>query len=270
MLGVVAVGLWFGGDDPLQSLAFWASRAAIQGVSAALIALFIWALLSRRRVVSYVLVLGVGTAGLFLYDAASAWQIDRERLHANVVLKHLEDGERMIESLTEEEKANPYVDAYLVMRDLYWELNALASDRMAGYRSAYESYTETGGFLDVQRLRNEFDLWYSLSQIQDLEVLLKHMESEPLDAADTRWSVRLLKVDPVTQAAYAEDLAESLKAITGAQAASITRERRSLQLMRNALEVLIESEGRYRIENDRIIFDDPGDAARFTGKGRDI
>lgn len=267
MLGVGIVGVWFGGNNPIAGLHFWAGRAAIQGVSIALIALFIWALLAHRRAVSYALVLGICAVGIFGYDAASAWRIDRERLRAGLLLAEVERGDRNIDSLTEVEKGNPYVEAWLIMRELYWELNALTSDRMSGYRSAYEEYTANGGFLDIGRLRNEFDLWYSLVQIQDLEALLTRIEATPLDAVDTRWSLRLLRVDPITKAAYADDLARGLNSVTKAQSEAIARERQTLRLMRNALETLLAAEDRYRIEDDRVIFENPDDAAKFAGKG---
>lgn len=267
LAGIAAVGLWFGNDEPLRGLGFWAGRAAIQGISAGLIALFVWALLARRWTVSYTLVLGVLAVGLLLYDATIAWRIDRERMQASHILSNIEQGHRNIEDLSASERENPYIDAWLIMRDLYWELNAMAGDRMSGYRAAYEDYTENGGFLDIARLRNEFDLWYSLVQIQDLEAQLTRIETKAMDTSDMRWSLKLLKVDPVTRSNYEDDLNAALEVIERAQAETIARERRTLRLMRNALEVLVDADGRYRIDGDRVIFENPDDAAKFSGKG---
>lgn len=263
--GIAGTGAWFG-PDPMQSALHWAGRAVVQGVCAALIALFVWAALSRWRTVSYVLILGLGATGLLAWDAATAWRVDRAIITANRTLAVLEAGQRTIESLTPEERINPYIEAYVEMRNIYWELDARADKEMARYRSRYRKYTEAGPFLDTGRLATTEELWRSVRQIQDLNKRLLRVGKSPPDISDLLLTVSLFNVDDATRSAYATDLRAARNAFVAATAATTARERQSLEAMRLSLEVLLEVEGRYRIDSGQIVFDDPEDAARFAGK----
>lgn len=266
--GIAWVGDRFG-PDPLPSMLHWAGRAAVQGVSAALIAFFLWVLLSRRHAVSYVLVLGFATALLLAYDAATAWRLDRTRVAADRILVVLEARQRTVESLTPEEQANPYVEAYIAMREIYWELYTRSDDQMSRYRAYYGNFTAGGSFLDTARLATKKDLWRSIRQIQSLEKRLLRVETSPPDLTDLLLTVDLLNIDKATRRAYAADLHATRDALVAATAALTARERQSLAATRQSLEVLLEVEGRYRIVSGNIVFDDPNDAARFAGKAGD-
>lgn len=263
--GMVGTGVLFG-TEPLASGLHWAGRAAVQGVCAALVALFLWPLASRWRNVSYVLVLGICGVGLFAYDAVLAWRVDRARAVAHQTLADLEAGRRNVESLTGVEKANAYIEAYVVMRDVYWELGMRANEGLSRYRSRYENYTAAGAFLDTNRLKATADLRHSILQIRDLQWRLSSIESAVPDVSDLLLTVDLLEVDAVTRAAYAEDLHRARDMLVAATAATVVREREILRAMQHSLEVLLEAEGRYRIDDGQIIFESPDDAARFTGK----
>lgn len=264
-VSLAAVGAWVV-TDSLHGIGHWAVRAAVRGISAALVGLSLWAVLSQRRSVSRVLVLGVSAVSLLVYETGSAWWVDRARALANRTLHQLDSGSRNVETLTPSELADPYVEAYVIMRDVYWELYLRSDDAMSRYRSYYEDYTADGTFLDVTRLTTRSDLWRSIFQIDDLQVRLQRVEAARPDISDLLLTVNLLHVDAETRAAYADDLRAAREAFVAATTAAVRQEREALRAMRSSLEVLLDAEGRYRIENGRLIFDRPDDADRFAGR----
>ncbi len=263
--GLATVSAWVV-TDSLHGFGHWAERAALRGISVALVGLSLWAVLSHRRSVSRVLVLGVGAVSLLVHETGSAWWVDRARAPANRTLHQLESGSRNVETLTRAELADPYVEAYVVMRDVYWELYLRSDDAMSRYRSYYEDYTAEGTFLDAARLTTRSDLWRSIFQIDDLQVRLQRVEAARPDISDLLLTVNLLDVDAETRAAYADDLRATRESFVAATAAAVRQEREALRAMRRSLEVLLDAEGRYRIENGRLIFDRPDDAARYAGR----
>lgn len=265
LIGTVTLGAWLH-PDPYEGVAYWMGRAAVQSVYAALIALGLWSLLRHRWRIAYLLVFGILLTGVLSYHGSMAYQANSERIRANEVVIALRDGRRSADSLSEEERSNRYVDALLVMRDVYWELHARAESRMAHYRRLYDGYTQRGGFLDTGRLGSSYDLWYSYFQIHDLEHRLGQAEAARIRISDLLWTVNLLDVDGATRAAYAADLRTAAEVISEAQAIAIARERKTLGEMKQALDVLIDAEGHFRIVGAQIIFERPEDAARFAGK----
>ena len=263
--GIVMLGAWLH-PDPYEGIAYWIDRAAVQSVYAALFALFLWSLLRRRRPIAYLLIFGLVLGGVVSYHGAAAYRANHERIAANKVLAALRTGSRDAEDLSEAERFNPYVDAYLVMRDVYWELHERSEARMAHYRRLYEKYTWRGGFLDGERLGSTYDLWYSYFQIYELKQWLDRAEASAIDISDLLWTANILDVDGGTRTAYADDLRAAAAAIEEAQEASIAHERKTLQEMQRALEVLIDADGYFRVIGAQIIFERPEDAARFAGK----
>jgi hypothetical protein len=264
-VGIVGIGAWVTADS-LNGTGHWALRAVFRSVCIALIGYFLWTVLDRRRAVSGALVLGASAVTLLLYDAGSAWWVDRARSLTNRTLLQLKLGERDIESLTTIEIGDPYIEAYVVMRDIYWELDARADDEMSRYRSHYENYTAEGAFLDTERLATTADISRSILEIDDLQHRLVRVETSRPDISDLLLTVGLLNVDAETRAAYADDVRTARESFVEATAVSVAREREALRTMRHALEALLDAQGRYRIQDGRIIFEDPEDAARFAGK----
>lgn len=263
--GIAGIGAWVTADS-LHGVGHWAIRAAIRGICLGLIGLSLWIVLSQRQAVSRALVFGVSAATLLVYETGSAWWVDRARDLADRTLLRLESGEREVDSLTPLEMADPYIEAYVVMRDIYWELYVRSDDEMSRYRSYYEDYTGGGAFLDVERLATTTDLRRSIVQIEDLQHRLLRVEASHPDISDLLLTVDLLDVDAATRAAYAGDVHAARDAFVEETLASVARERETLRAMRRALKALVDAEGRYRIEDGRIIFEHPEDAARFTGK----
>jgi len=211
-------------------------------------------------------VIGAGALGLLLLETGTAWRADRARDLGNRTLQQLEAGQRDIESLTPAERADPYVEAYVTMRDIYWELYLRSDDEMSRYRSYYEDYTAEGSFLDVARLTTTSDIRRSILQIEDLQRRLQGVEASRPDISDLLLTVSLLAVDDDTRAAYADDLRAARDSFYESRLESVAQERETLRSMRHALEALLDAQGRYRIEDDRLIFEQPEDAARFAGK----
>ena len=264
--GILLLGAWLH-PDPYRGLAHSMGRAATQSVYVALIALFLWTLLRRsRRGIAYLLVFGILLSGVVSYHGIAAYQANRQRVAANEILVALREGWREAGDLTEPERANPYVDAFLGMRELYWDLHSRAEERMAPYRRLYEKYTRRGGFLDTGRLGSTYDLWYSYFQVHELRDRLDRAAASEIRISDLLWTVSLLEVDAATRADYAADLRTAADAIGEAQAASIAGERAMLDQIKWSLEVLIEANGHFRVDGSRIVFDRPEDAARFAGK----
>lgn len=263
--GIVALGAWLH-PDTYRGIAYWMGRAASQSVYAALIALGLWSLLRRRGQVAYLLVFGTLLTGVLSYHGANAYRANRERIEANDVLAAIREGQRSADILSAAERANPYVDAFLVMRDVYWELHSRSEARMAHYHRLYGDYTQRGGFLESGRLGSAYELWYSYFQIHDLEHRLDQTEATEVRISDLLWTINLLDVDSGTRAAYAADLRTAATVIHEAQAAAIARERKSLAEMKRAIDVLIEADGHFSVVGAQIIFEHPEDAARFAGK----
>lgn len=251
---------------PYEGVRYWAGRAAGQAAYGGLFALFVWSLLRERRPVAYLLIFGIILTGILSYSGAVAYRANRERIAANDVLAGLRTGSRDAETLSPAERSNHYVDAYLIMRDVYWELHARAEARMAHYRRLYDDYTRSGGFLDGKRLGSAYDLWYSYFQVYDLEQWLDRAESDRLEISDLLSTTKVLAVDSGTRDGYAADLRAAAAAIEETQADSIARERRTLQEMERSLKVLIDANGYFHVVGAQIIFERPEDAARFAGK----
>jgi hypothetical protein len=262
--GIAGIGIWVG-SGPLSDAGHWAVRAVARGIGVALIAVFLWTVLNRRRMVSGLLVFGASAASLLVYEAGSAWLVDRGRDDANRTLLQLESGVRDVGSLTPVEIANPYIEAYVVMRDIHWELDARSDDQMSRYRSYHESYTARGAFLDVKRLATAAEIRRSISEIDDLQRRLLRVETSRPDIADLLLTVGLLDVDAATRASYAQDVRAARRSFIVAIESSVARERETLGATRSALETLLEAGGRYRIEDGQIVFERPEDAARFAG-----
>lgn len=263
--GIVGLGAWLYGPTG-NDTALWTGHALIRAAYAALIAFFLWNLIRRRRPVSFILVLGCLVTAVFIFHGTEALRLNQEKIVANQVLGALRAGWRQDDELTPGERENPYVDAWIVARNMYWELNERADARMAEYSSSHERYTTAGWFLAPGRLRTKSDLWDSYVQLQELDRQLSRIGQTPLDTSDMLWSLDLLRVDSVTQDAYREDLRKTLAEIEQAQEDSIVRERHVIARILGSIEVLLDAEGRYRIEDERVIFDDPADAVRFSGK----
>ena len=119
---------------------------------------------------------------------------------------------------------------------------------------------------DVTRLTTTSDIRRSILQIEDLQRRLQRVEASRPDISDLLLSVGLLDVDDDTRAVYADDLRTARDSFYAAKLESVARERKTLRSMRHALEALLDAQGRYRIEGDKLIFELPEDAARFAGK----
>jgi hypothetical protein len=263
---IALAGAWFGGD-PVSGAIRWLLRGLVQAPAAALIALSVWLLLhGDARRIRYLLLLGITCFGLALWDVTAGIQNNRLRLEANEILLTFRDEPLNATGISELIEKNPYVEAYMVMRDAYWELNGKLDSRMQGYSAAYKAYVEKGQFLDVERLQSRYMLWHAFYQVQDLEARLARIEATPLDLSDLVWTIELLDVDRETRDAYARDLEETIATAEASQARLLERERRTLGRIKKSLKVLIDAYGRYRFSKGRIVFDDPEDAARFAGK----
>ncbi|UCH73555.1 MAG: hypothetical protein JSU82_14610 [Rhodospirillales bacterium] len=206
----------------------------------------------------------VGLLAFLVYEAALAWRAGQERGPANHTLLQLQSGQRTVGNLAPVELADPYVAAYVTMRDIYRELYRRTEDGMSRYRARYQSYTAEGAFLDAARLSTPRNLRRSIRQIDDLQDRLKRVESAHPDISDLLLSVRLLDIDRRARAAYAAELRAAHEDLLEAARNAAASERETLRSTRRALETLIAAQGRYRIEDGRLIFDDPEDATRFA------
>jgi hypothetical protein len=265
LLTVITAGAWLG-PDPATGIAQWVARGFIQAAYAALLALFLWTVVGRRRVISYLLLFGAVCAGIAVWDTGAGIYANRVRLEANNMLITFRDTPLNVEGLAEVIEQNPYVEAYMIMRDAHWELLNRMDDRMAEYGASYRTYVENGAFLNVERLRSRFELWRAFYQVGDLEDKLARIESNPMEAGDLLWTVNLLDVDAATREAYVRDLHDAVSAANESQAELIARERLTLARIKRSLQVLIDAKGRYGFADGRVVFDDPADAALFAGK----
>ena len=266
LLTVMMAGAWLG-PDPATGIVQWTGRGFIQAVYAALFALSLWTVLRRRRAMSWLLLFGVACAGVAAWDTGTGIYANRLRLEANDTLTTFRDTPLNLTGLARIIEQNPYVDAYMIMRDAHWELRNRLDGRMTDYGASYKTYVENGAFLDIRRLRSRFVLWVAFYQIGDLENQLARIEGNPVDTEDLLWTVNLLDVDAVTRKAYVTDLNNAISAAERAQADMITRERRTLARIKQSLQVLIDAKGRYSFAEGRVVFDEPADAALFAGKG---
>lgn len=246
----------------------WLARGFLHSLSGALLALCVWIFAGRRRNVAYLLLLGIACTGFAVWNLASGIRGNMLRLEANGILADFRSSPFVANGIAKAIDSNPYVAAYMVMRDAHWELSDRLYARMADYGRAYRSYVENGPFLDMSRLQSRLALWYAFYQVEDLEARLDRLENSPPDFEDLLWTTDLLKVDRQTREAYALDLQDAIAAARESQAALIERERETLRRIKESLKVLIEARGRYRFADGRIVFDDPADAARFAGKTR--
>ena len=210
LLTIAVAGAWLG-PDTATGITQWIARGFIQAVYAALLALFLWAVVWRRRVISYLLLFGAACAGVAAWDTGLGIYANRVRLEANDMLITFRDTPLNVEDLAGAIERNPYVEAYMIMRDSHWDLHNRANERMAGYAANYRIYVEYGAFLSIGRLQSHLEPWRALQQIGNLEAQLTRIENGPIDAVDLLWSVNLLDVDPETRRAYVRDLNDAIE-----------------------------------------------------------
>lgn len=265
LITIMTAGAWLGAD-PASGIVQWATRGFVQAVYAALLALFLWTVLVRRHAISYLLPFGIACAGIAVWDTSSGIYANRVRLEANDTLITFRDTPLNLEGLTGIIERNPYVEAYMIMRDAHWELRNRLDDRMTGYGASYRTYVDNGAFLHIDRLRSRFELWRAFYQVGDLEDQLARIESSPMEADDLLWTVNLLDVDAATRGAYIRDLRDAVSAADKSQAELIARERHTLARIKQSLQALIDAKGRYRFAEGKVVFDNPADAALFSGK----
>ncbi len=254
--------------EPLTGFFHWLAQGSLQAVAAALLAYFCRLHVPGLRHQPYFALLGGLMLALLVYDVWTGAAANRTRIEANAMLTTLRDKPLDVAGLADAAENNGYVDAYFTMRDLYWELYRRADDRLSEYNGLYRHYVEDGGFLDIERLESRYDLWLSYFQIGDLEHRLDVTEETSLRTEDLLWSVDLLEVDAATRGAYAGDMQATIEALLADQADSFVRQREALRHTREAIEVLLDADGRYRVTNGQIVFDDAEDAIRFAGKTR--
>lgn len=265
LTGMLVAGAWLSADS-FAGLAHWSGVALVQCVYASLIAYFLYTILREKYAVSFALIFGILLTGSFAYHAPSAYADNRRRVVADGTILALRQGSRHVEALSAEERNNPYVKSYVVMRDVFRQLSERADARVSAYRAAYAESVRAGAFLDPHRLDSAYDVWYSYAQLHALERRLDRTIESRVDVSDLLWTANVLPVDAGTRAAYANDLRASATAIETTQAESLERERETLARTKQSLEILIDAEGRYRIEGAQIIFDDPDLSDRFGGK----
>lgn len=266
---IASAGVWLG-PDPLTGALHWLERGFIQASYAALLALFLWMVLGRRRGVAYLLLLGLVCSGVAIWDTVGGIYASRLRLEANNILVTFRDEPLNAVGLSGIIERNPYVDAYMVMRDVHWDLHNRLDGRMADYSAAYATYVKGGQFLDVARLSSRYELWRAYYQIEDLERLLARIDANPENTDDLLWTINLLDVDPWTRNAYADDLKKAIASAYKLQLKLLNRERKILARIKHSLKVLIDAEGRYHFAKGRVVFDNPTDAARFAGTGQPL
>jgi hypothetical protein len=264
-LAIAGIGAWCG-SAPLSGAVDWLAKGLIQSTYAALLALSAWLAVRLWRSFSYLLLLGIAILGVAVWTAAMGIQDYRLRREANETISTFRYEPLNALGLVGIIERNPYVEAYMVMRDAHWDLQDRLNKRIDRYRVEYENYSGKDSFLAVSRLRSRFELWQTFYQIRDLELMLDAMETEALDTSDLLWTVNLLEVDSGTREAYAQDFMKSVSAAKLWQTEFVAREKRTLRRIRNSLTVVIDAKGRYRFAEGRIVFDDPEDAASFAGK----
>ncbi len=265
LAGMVIAGSWLSADL-FAGLGQWTGVALVQCVYAALIAFLLHVILRRKFAVAYIFLFGTLLAGSFAYHVPSAYTDSLRRVEAERIILSIREGSRDIADLAPAERDNPYVDAFIVMRNLSSKLYERADDRMSPYRAAYEDSVRNGGFLEPHRLDSVYEIWYSYAQLHQLEQRLRQVIESRIDVSDLLWTANMFGVDAGTRAAYTNDLRASASAIDRAQAVSLEQELEMLAQTRQSLEVLIAAEGRYRLEGGQIVFEDPDLHDRFQGK----
>lgn len=263
-VGMAGFGFWLTGDIATDQ-AYWIARAGAHAVAAALVAWFLWTLV-RRAGISYILLLGFLVAGTTLYNGAQFWQLKRQSAAATTIIDSLAESGRDLGDLTEKERRNPYIDAYLVMYDLYWQLDQRADSRLAAYSTAYAKYTRRSAFLDTSRLKTRTSLWRSAAQLYDLDRQLLLVRHTPVDISGRLGPLNSVPIDRATRNAYRKEFLAKQAAINRAQADSIENQRRVIARTLNSIETLLEPRGGYRFKDGDIVFENPVDAARFAGK----
>lgn len=258
-------GAWFA-QDPVSGALRWLLMALVQSTYFALLALSAWLLLGRRNNVSYALCLGLAAAVVTVWTVVSRVEDYRLRMEANDTLVTFHDTPLNIVGLADIVERNPYASAYMVMREAHWDLQDRMNRRIDLYRAEYENYANPVAFLAIERLRSRYELWRAYYEVQELEKLLDEIKKTPLETTDLIWTVNLLKVDAWTKAAYRSDLETSILAARRRQSDFVDQEKQTLRQIRNALKVVIDARGRYRFAEGHIVFEDPRDAAIFSGK----
>lgn len=262
---VAGAGAWFA-QDPLAGAMHWIMKAVVQSTYILLLTLSVWRLLGRRNNLSFALCFGLAIAIVTIWTIASGIEDQRLRKEANDTIVTFRDTPLNIVGLADAVETNPYVAAYMVMREAHWDLQTRLNRRVDQYRAEYERYAEPVSFLAIERLRSRYELWRAYYQVQEVEKLLDRIAETPLETTDLIWTVNLLEVDARTRAAYKRDLEISIAAARIWQSNFIEREKQTLRRIRNALKVVIDAKGRYRFAEGQIVFEDPGDAAIFSGK----
>jgi hypothetical protein len=262
---IAGAGAWFA-PDPVSGAMRSLLMALIQSTYIALIALSAWLLVGHRTNITYALCFGLAVAVTTAWTIVSSVEDYRLRMEANETIVTFRDSPLNLVGLAGIVERNPYVGAYMVMREAHWDLQDRLKRRVDHYRGEYERYAEPASFLAIERLRSRYELWRAFYQIQELESLLDQIEKTPLETTDLVWTVNLLEVDAGTKAAYKRDLETSISAARAWQSDFIELEKRTLRQIRRALKVVIDAEGRYRFAEGHIVFEDPRDAAMFSGK----
>ncbi len=265
LAGMLIAGIWLSADA-FAGLAHWSGVVLVQCVYAALIAYLVYTILRRKLAVSFTFIFGILLVGSFAYHVPSAYIDNSRRVDADHIILAVRQGSREIADLSPAERSNPYVGAFLVMRDVSRQLYERADARVSPYRAAYADSVRTGAFLDPHRLDTAYEIWYSYAQLHQLEQILRRAIDSRLDVSDLLWTANMLGVDAGTRAAYTNELRASAGAIDKAQAASLEQELETLAQTKQSLEVLIAAEGHYRIEGSQIVFDEPDLHDRFRGK----
>lgn len=258
-------GAWFA-QNPVAGAMRWLLMAVIQSTYILLLTLSAWRLLGRRHNLSFALCFGLAVAIVTIWTITSGIEDQRLRKEANDTIVTFHDAPLNVAGLAEAVETNPYVAAYMVMREAHWDLQNRLNRRVDQYRAEYERYAEPVSFLAIERLRSRYELWRAYYQVQEVEKLLDRIAETPLETTDLIWTVNLLEVDARTKAAYRSDLETSISAARTWQSDFIEQEKLTLRRIRNALKVVIDAKGRYRFAEGHIVFEDPEDAAIFSGK----
>lgn len=265
LLASTAASAWLG-PDPFAGAVGGISMALAQSAYAAILALSAWLIVGRPRGMSYLPWAGIFCASVALWHIAAGVYSNRLRLEANEFIATFRDEPLNVVGLANALEHNPYIEAYMVMRDAHWDLQDRLDRQFDDYASAYDSYVSEGEFLSVGRLRTRYALWQSFYQLKSLEKILESIEGNPLETADLEWTVNLLRVDDQTRDAYARDLGQAVASAHAWRADFIAREKQTLARIGTSLQVVIEAQGHYRFADGRIVFEKPSDAARFAGK----
>lgn len=261
LLAAAAAGAFFG-PSPAEGALSWVAKGLLRFGYAVLLAQTAWLAIGRARGAPLQLWLGFACCAAAAWTVAAGIHDSRLRGEANMAIAAFQAGTA---DAADPGKRNPYVRAYMIMRDAHWELQDRLDARLSGYRAAYRSYVANGHFTDASRLQSRYELWRAYRQVAELEGQLAAMEERPLEFRDLRWTLDLLKVDRPTHEAYARDLDRAIETAKSEQAAFIAAEKEVLAAIGRSLKVVIDARGRYRFAGGRILFEDPAEAQRFAG-----